>query len=132
VKRKHLIPTALVAAFAFAAFGAASAFGGTVTFNHNTGEMTYAGNDQGDTILDNDVKVFKDPLVSGWYVIDDVNGSNELFEGDDHAPYCRYVDYHGNGDALFWEESCPATHISIKTHGGDDKKIGRASCRERV
>ena len=42
--------------------------------------MTYVTNDKNDAVAGNDVKVKKDPLVYGFYMIDDVDG-NHIYEG---------------------------------------------------
>jgi len=119
MNRKHLFLVALVAALGITFAGATSAFGANVLYNHTTHEMTYVANDL-DSVIDNNITISKDPTVSGWYFIDDTAGVDD-FEDSEVQTYCYSRDYHGSGDTVFWEWSCPATHITIKSEVGDDK-----------
>jgi Ca2+-binding RTX toxin-like protein len=124
VKRRHILLIALVVTCGFAVFGSANAFAASIFFDHKTGEMTYVTNDKLDAVHENDVKVTKDPLVAGSYMIDDVDGNND-FEGAENGQYCYIHDHHGTqvgGDIVwFWVWSCPASRVVIKTGQGDDK-----------
>src|SRR5262249_36177475 len=76
--------------------------------------------------LANDVRVHKDPLTAGFYMIDDYGSYGgdavpQWADGSDVSKYCYTYDYHGQGHIFFWEYSCPATKVVIKLASGDDK-----------
>ena len=125
MKRRHLFLIALVAALGVLAFGATDAFATFVKFDHKTGVMTYYESDIDVDGLANDVRVHKDPLVAGFYMIDDLGTSKgasvaQWADGSDLTKYCYAHTYHGP-QPFFYENSCPATKIVVKLESGDDK-----------
>jgi Ca2+-binding RTX toxin-like protein len=124
MKRKHVFLISLVAALGVFAFGATDAFATYIKFNHNTGVMTYYESDIDTPGQFNDVRIHKDPLTAGFYIIDDEGGDGShgvpQWAQGDVANYCYAYDYHSYAPS-FWENSCPATKIVIKLESGDDK-----------
>ena len=124
MKRRHLILIALVAVIGVMAFGATDAFASYFKFNHSTGQMTYTESGFPGESPANDVRVYVDPTVSGFYFIDDVADVVAQEPAGDLGKYCYVHDYHGwqSGKAIIWfhEWSCPASSIVIQTEAGDD------------
>ena len=93
MNRRHIFLIALVAALGVMAFGATDAFASYFKFNHSTGQMTYTESGFPGTSPANDVRVHVDPIVNGFYVIDDVNDVVEQEQTADLAKYCYVYDF---------------------------------------
>jgi Ca2+-binding RTX toxin-like protein len=103
MKRSHIFFVALVAAAGIGVFGAGNALAGSLSFNNATGEMTYNGDVNASTV--DTVKVYSPDKV--WTVIENTTDSIQW-----GALGC--YQYTANGVA------CPASHVAVFTHGGDD------------